>query len=100
MEEKVADPKSKEKHLIHLPTRPIRVNCPPILREGSEAAFRALRKVPKLAFQPFSNKFFISARGPSMTRFIFVTGGVVSSLGKGIASASLAAILETLRSSS
>ena len=30
----------------------------------------------------------------SMTKFIFVTGGVVSSLGKGIASASLAAILE------
>lgn len=29
-----------------------------------------------------------------MTRFIFVTGGVVSSLGKGIASASLAAVLE------
>ena len=28
------------------------------------------------------------------TRFIFVTGGVVSSLGKGIASASLGAILE------
>ncbi len=30
-----------------------------------------------------------------MTRFIFTTGGVVSSLGKGIASASLAAILES-----
>jgi len=30
-----------------------------------------------------------------MTRFIFITGGVVSSLGKGIASASLGAILET-----
>ena len=29
-----------------------------------------------------------------MTKFIFVTGGVVSSLGKGIASASLAAVLE------
>ena len=29
-----------------------------------------------------------------MTRFIFVTGGVVSSLGKGIASASLAALLQ------
>ncbi len=29
-----------------------------------------------------------------MTRFVFVTGGVVSSLGKGIASASLAAVLE------
>jgi CTP synthase len=32
--------------------------------------------------------------GGSMTRFVFVTGGVVSSLGKGIASASLGAILE------
>ena len=29
-----------------------------------------------------------------MTRFIFITGGVVSSLGKGISSASLAAVLE------
>ena len=35
-------------------------------------------------------------RVPSaMTKFVFVTGGVVSSLGKGIASASLAAILES-----
>ena len=31
----------------------------------------------------------------AMTKFIFVTGGVVSSLGKGIAAASLAAILES-----
>ncbi|TDJ64445.1 MAG: CTP synthase [Proteobacteria bacterium] len=30
-----------------------------------------------------------------MTRYVFITGGVVSSLGKGIASASLGAILET-----
>lgn len=30
-----------------------------------------------------------------MTRFVFVTGGVVSSLGKGIAAASLAAVLES-----
>ncbi|MCK4608722.1 MAG: hypothetical protein KAT71_04500, partial [Gammaproteobacteria bacterium] len=29
-----------------------------------------------------------------MTRYIFITGGVVSSLGKGITSASLGAILE------
>ena len=29
-----------------------------------------------------------------MTKFIFVTGGVVSSLGKGIAAASLASVLE------
>ncbi len=32
---------------------------------------------------------------PSDTRFVFVTGGVVSSLGKGIAAASLAALLES-----
>lgn len=32
--------------------------------------------------------------GNSMTRYIFITGGVVSSLGKGIAAASLGAILE------
>jgi len=30
-----------------------------------------------------------------MTKFVFITGGVVSSLGKGIAAASLAALLET-----
>lgn len=29
-----------------------------------------------------------------MTRFVFITGGVVSSLGKGIASAALAALLQ------
>ncbi len=36
-----------------------------------------------------------SLRSYDMTKFVFVTGGVVSSLGKGIASASLAAILES-----
>ncbi len=44
--------------------------------------FRSSRKFP---FHYFSR---------SMSRFIFITGGVVSSLGKGIASASLAAILQ------
>ncbi|MCB1760911.1 MAG: hypothetical protein KDI68_14165, partial [Gammaproteobacteria bacterium] len=29
-----------------------------------------------------------------MTKFVFITGGVVSSLGKGIAAASLGALLE------
>lgn len=33
--------------------------------------------------------------GINMTRYIFITGGVISSLGKGIAAASLAAILES-----
>jgi len=37
----------------------------------------------------------VSGHAQSFTRFIFVTGGVVSSLGKGIAAASLGAILES-----
>jgi CTP synthase len=40
-----------------------------------------------------SGKLPISGTGRNMTKFVFVTGGVVSSLGKGIAAASLAAIL-------
>jgi len=35
-----------------------------------------------------------SARGPKKTKFIFVSGGVVSSLGKGLASASIGSLLE------
>jgi CTP synthase len=41
-----------------------------------------------------SARMTLSTDGPTMTSLIFVTGGVVSSLGKGIASASLASILE------
>jgi CTP synthase len=41
-----------------------------------------------------SSRFKASAYA-HMTKFVFVTGGVVSSLGKGIAAASLAAILES-----
>jgi CTP synthase len=37
----------------------------------------------------------MSQRYSAMTKFVFVTGGVVSSLGKGISAASLAAILES-----
>ena len=44
---------------------------------------------------PIINISHLSERKPvpKMTKFVFVTGGVVSSLGKGIASASLDAIL-------
>ena len=42
----------------------------------------------------FQNYYKLKA-GSGMTSFIFVTGGVVSSLGKGLSAASLAAILET-----
>src|SRR5271165_2061215 len=38
---------------------------------------------------------FGSVYWPPMTRYVFITGGVVSSLGKGIASASLGALLQT-----
>src|SRR5215212_3997287 len=44
---------------------------------------------------PFSGKIPISHEVTTMTKYVFVTGGVVSSLGKGIAAASLAAILES-----
>src|SRR6476661_5413486 len=47
----------------------------------------------------FDNCFAVDFHIPTgvipMTKYIFVTGGVVSSLGKGIAAASLAAILES-----
>ena len=36
----------------------------------------------------------VAVYGASMTRFVFITGGVVSSLGKGIASAALGALLQ------
>jgi CTP synthase len=42
----------------------------------------------------FQNNYKLKA-GSGMTSIIFVTGGVVSSLGKGLSAASLAAILET-----
>src|SRR5471030_877220 len=54
-----------------------------------------------MAFLPWARIPSRERRGPRssclfhMTKFVFVTGGVVSSLGKGIASASLAAILES-----
>jgi CTP synthase len=44
-----------------------------------------MRSVPRLAAQLLSD----------MTKYVFVTGGVVSSLGKGIAAASLGALLES-----
>ncbi len=42
----------------------------------------------------FPANTFLSFQNFLMTKFIFITGGVVSSLGKGIAASSLAAILE------
>ena len=48
--------------------------------------------------KPFTGIISLSICGNSgdkMTKYVFVTGGVVSSLGKGIAAASLAALLES-----
>ncbi len=47
-----------------------------------------------MRFSAIASKMVLSKHQIFMTRLIFVTGGVVSSLGKGIAAASLAAILE------
>jgi CTP synthase len=44
---------------------------------------------------PVSSRLTKNCPGIRMTKYIFITGGVVSSLGKGIAAASLAAILES-----
>jgi CTP synthase len=43
---------------------------------------------------PITKKYLKKFKRVAMTRYIFITGGVVSSLGKGIASASLGTILE------
>jgi CTP synthase len=48
-----------------------------------------------LACPLFRLQFGFPAADISMTKYVFVTGGVVSSLGKGIAAASLGAILES-----
>jgi CTP synthase len=53
-----------------------------------KAVFFLANYPPALYSDRISARFY-------MTRYIFVTGGVVSSLGKGIASASLGAILES-----
>ena len=39
--------------------------------------------------------FFLSLKGLSMTRFVFVTGGVVSSVGKGVCVGSIGKILKS-----
>ena len=47
-----------------------------------------------LAFKPILVDALLTEKdGINMTRLIFVTGGVVSSLGKGITAASLGAVL-------
>jgi CTP synthase len=63
-----------------------------ISRKGFEASVDLLI-CPPVDTRILRLRFNHSA-GSLMTRFVFVTGGVVSSLGKGIAAASLGAILE------
>ena len=51
----------------------------------------ALRDAARMGFPSADSG---SYTGPPMTRYVFITGGVVSSLGKGIASAALGALLQ------
>src|SRR5690606_22362071 len=46
-------------------------------------------------YNPYFTFAVSRAAAMAMTKYVFVTGGVVSSLGKGIAAASLGAILES-----
>ena len=68
-------------------------------RDGQSCRSRRLALAPSPPPPPYNLAFTTSrkrrASDTDMTKFVFVTGGVVSSLGKGIASASLAAILES-----
>ena len=75
-------------------------SLPPHKDDGSLSLGRLFAMVPShLAARRIGNVPFIRdgiqvASGGSLTHYIFVTGGVTSSLGKGILTASLAAILE------
>lgn len=68
----------------------------------SKKLFKVLNLLQKVKFEDEienqnARKNFILAKPDSRganTRYIFVTGGVASSLGKGIASASLASLLQ------
>ena len=72
-----------------------RWNGPTRPRPRSCAASRRWRRRPHRYNRALPPRPPREQRPHAMTKFVFVTGGVVSSLGKGIASASLAAILES-----
>jgi CTP synthase len=55
---------------------------------------KGFRSIPSFVNLPARRDELFHAAGSLMTKYVFVTGGVVSSLGKGIAAASLGAILE------
>src|SRR6476661_8188026 len=77
--------------------RPLRILCALCVRRPLPSFPMALPLAPEDL--PRIIAHYHHPEGPrlphDMTKFVFVTGGVVSSLGKGIASASLAAILES-----
>jgi CTP synthase len=65
---------------------------------AAEAALQAAEETLAAAAHPYNLPLpprHVQRVPHDMTKFVFVTGGVVSSLGKGIAAASLAAILES-----
>ncbi len=76
-------------------------SLPPREDYGSLSLDRLFAMVPshlaarRIGSVPFIRDGIQVASGGSLTHYIFVTGGVTSSLGKGILTASLAAILET-----
>ena len=63
--------------------------------EIKQAGWQEFLFSPLFVVPVFRLQFDFPAADISMTKYVFVTGGVVSSLGKGIAAASLGAILES-----
>jgi CTP synthase len=80
-------------HQSRIPNHESRITLFPFLHLLASTTLLSRRDVGTQRVIPASD-FFLSERRCTMTKYICVTGGVVSSLGKGIAAASLGAILE------
>jgi CTP synthase len=81
---------------LHAPTLIMRRGWAQELRRSSRAAFAIDSRVPFLDMPPGVSSL-PPPTSPSMnrkTKFVFVTGGVVSSIGKGLAAASIGALME------
>src|ERR1700752_2169222 len=88
---RVADVSSVSRESRGASRRPCAPRWTPV-RRVSAACIAAC---PCFGIDGYSGIIRFSREHPAMTKYVFVTGGVVSSLRQGIAAASLAAILES-----
>src|SRR3990172_6136176 len=64
-------------------------NCLSPLHSGSETPF-----LPETGFRPRWRDHYSNIRETGMTKYIFITGGVVSSVGKGVTAAAIGRLLK------